>query len=246
MTPVASSAYSALLVEDHAVIGGLLTDGLLSHGYDATWVQSVAAANVALRSASYDVALVDLGLPDGDGLDVVRSIRVTSPDTVILIITAREAEIDIIVGLDAGADDYVTKPVNVTVLLARLRAHLRRTPTRAPGEGAVVVVDDLTVDTGSRRCLVGPSEVVLRAKEFDLLALLVLHSGFVVSRLELMSQVWDENWSGSTKTLDVTMAGLRRHLREVALAEGATLPQITTMRGRGYRLDPRGGQVEAG
>jgi DNA-binding response OmpR family regulator len=246
MRRAASSAYSVLVVADHPVIGALLTDGLRSHGYDATWVVSVAQAEQVLGTTTYDVALVDLGLPDGDGLDVVRSVRVGSPDTLVLIVTAREADFDIIVGLDAGADDYVTKPVNVTVLLARLRARLRRAPPGVHGQDTMIAVDDLIVDAGSRRCHILSREVALRPKEFDLLWQLVHHNGHVVSRLELMSQVWDENWSGSTKTLDVTMAGLRRQLREVAVRQGGTVPQITTMRGRGYRLDPRSSLVEAG
>jgi DNA-binding response OmpR family regulator len=237
MRPASSSAYSVLVVEDDPVMGALLTDELRSHGYDATWVVSVAQAEQILGTTTYDVALVDLGLPDGDGVDVVRTVRVRSPDTLVLIVTDRETEIDIIVGLDAGADDYLTKPVNVTVLLARLRAHLRRAPAAPRGEDAAIVIDDLTVDAESRRCQVLSREVGLRPKEFDLLWQLVQHRGHVVSRLELMSQVWDENWSGSTKTLDVTMAGLRRQLREVAVRQGGTVPQITTMRGRGYRLD---------
>lgn len=246
MREAAPAGPSVLVVEDHDVIGGLLADGLQAHGYEATWARSVRGATGALAESSYAVVLVDLGLPDGDGLDVVRAVRINSPETLVLIVTAREAEIDIIVGLDAGADDYLTKPVNLTVLLARLRAHLRRSAGAGPEDIGAVTVDDLTVDAGSRRCRLADHEISLRPKEFDLLWLLARNIGQVVSRRDLMSEVWDEHWSGSTKTLDVTMVGLRRQLRAAGELAGATVPHITTMRGKGYRLDPRASLVLAG
>src|SRR4051812_13911528 len=231
MDPSADTAYGALVVADRADVAGPLADRLRTDGNDVTRLESLAQVEVALRLTAFDLAVVDLGLRGAGGIDAVRAIRPAAPDALVLVIAQDGSAAHIVTALDAGADDYVPWPVDLDLLMARLRARRRRAGVTAPEE-QVLSIDDLVVDLGSRRCHVGSGEVVLRAKEFDLLALLMQHSGFVVSRLDLMSQVWDENWSGSTKTLDVTMAGLRRHLREVALAEGATVPQITTMRGR--------------
>jgi DNA-binding response OmpR family regulator len=155
------------------------------------------------------------------------------------MLTARGEEIDIVSGLDAGADDYLVKPFSLTVLLARLRAHLRSRP--APRVEGPVVIADLTVDTAARRCLLGGNELVLRPKEYELLETLALNAGTAVSREDLMATVWDENWFGSTKTLDVTIASLRRQLEAAATRTGTPLerlPTVATLRGHGYRLDP--------
>ncbi|MFC6981874.1 response regulator transcription factor [Streptomyces cirratus] len=165
--------------------------------------------------------------------------RAELPDLVIVILTARSDEIDVIAGLDAGADDYLVKPFTLTVLLARLRAHLRRRPPSSAPEEGPIRVGDLTVDTSARRCLLAADEIALRPKEFELLVVLARHAGVAVSREVLMAQVWDENWFGPTKTLDVTIASLRRRLSEAADASPhtLTLPDITTLRGHGYRLE---------
>jgi DNA-binding response OmpR family regulator len=149
---------------------------------------------------------------------------------VVVILTARKDEVDVVLGLDAGADDYVTKPFRLTELLARVRAHLRRS---GGGEGADrIMVGDLVVDRSARRAWVGELEVDLRAKEFDLLALLAGEVGRVVTREQIMSEVWDEHWFGSTKTLDMHISSLRRKLTDHGGA-----PPITTLRGVGYRLE---------
>lgn len=231
---------SVLIVEDDPVIGHHLAAGLDNNGYQTRWCRTGAGALAQARESSPSIVLLDLGLPDVNGLDLARTIRNELHDVLLLIITARSDEIDVIVGLDAGADDYLVKPFSLTVLLARLRAHLRRRPD--PGaEAGQIQVGDLTVDLSSRRCLVGDEEIPLRPKEFDLLAVLAAQPGVAVSREELMSQVWDENWYGPTKTLDVTMAALRRRLidRTPSTASPAryTVPAITTLRGHGYRLE---------
>lgn len=243
MRPGGPSACSVLLVGSSLEHEPLVAD-LREQGHLVSWVGSGAEAEIALGVAPYDVVLVDADGPSGG--PPVRAVRAVAGGALLLALTGTDDSSAVVSVLDDGADDVVATPVDRPVLLARLRAHLRRVGTLARTEQGVIAVDDLTVDAGSRRCHIRAREVTLRAKEFDLLWLLVLHSGSVVTRLDLMSQVWDENWSGSTKTLDVTMAGLRRHLREVALAEGAALPAITTMRGHGYRLDPRVAEVEAG
>jgi DNA-binding response OmpR family regulator len=245
MGPADESAYTVLVVTARPELGSFLTDGLRGQGHGASWVRTPAATEIALRVAQYDVLLVEPS-PDEDAAGVVRAVRSGAPDALVLIITAGESDPDVIAGLAAGADDYVSRPVNLSVLLARLRAHLRRAAAGRTGRGVALAIDDLVVDPDSRRCHIGSREVTLRAKEFDLLWMLVQHNGSVVTRVDLMSEVWDENWSRSTKVLDVTMAGLRRHLREVAFAEGAVIPPITTMRGHGYRIDACRAEVEAG
>jgi DNA-binding response OmpR family regulator len=185
-----------------------------------------------------DLVLVDLGLPDLDGVEVTRRIRELQPDAVIVILTARRDEIDVVVGLDAGADDYLVKPFRLAELQARLRAHLRRGPA---GDGSVpagrIVVGPLEVDVAARRCTLDGAEVWLRAKEFDLLARLAASAGEALSRETLMTDVWDEHWFGSSKTLDVHVSALRRRLTAAAAAEGCPAPEVTTLRGRGYRLE---------
>ena len=173
--------------------------------------------------------MLDLGLPDLDGLDVCREIHRDDPTIDVVMLTARDEELDVVVGLDAGAIDYVTKPFKLVELLARLRAQFRRAEPR--GESRVTV-SDLVVDSNARRAWLGGGELVLRAKEFDLLARLVADVGNAVSRESLMADVWDEHWFGSTKTLDFHIAALRRKLDP---ADGVS--RITTLRGVGYRFE---------
>ncbi|CAM5272293.1 DNA-binding response regulator OS=Streptomyces alboniger OX=132473 GN=CP975_14005 PE=4 SV=1 [Streptomyces alboniger] len=236
--PDHGSRLRVLVVEDDDTIGRHLESGLLGHDYAPTWCRTGANALAEATRAPYDVLLLDLGLPDMDGLDVARYLRPRLPDLLIVVLTARTEDIDVIAGLDAGADDYLVKPFSLTVLLARLRAHLRRRAVAAPAREPVRL-GDLLVDVPARRCTLHAAEVPLRAKEFDLLAVLAERVGEAVPREALMAEVWDENWFGSTKTLDVTMAGLRRRLTEAAAAGGrpARLPEITTLRGHGYRLE---------
>ncbi|MBN9098116.1 MULTISPECIES: response regulator transcription factor [unclassified Pseudonocardia] len=218
-----------LIVEDDETIGGALTTSMRSHGHDVTWARTGAQALSA--PGPFDLVLLDLGLPDLDGVEVCRRLRLENPATVIVMLTARGEEMDIVVGLEAGADDYLVKPVRLAELHARVRAHLRRgatTPKRC-------LIGDLLVDSASRRVTVAGQEVTLRSKEFDLLARLAAEPGKAVDRETLMTDVWDEHWFGSTKTLDVHIATLRRRLREHSGA--GAIPAITTLRGHGYRLE---------
>ncbi|MGW6194551.1 response regulator transcription factor [Kribbella sp. NPDC055110] len=229
---------TVVVVEDDEAIGRLLDRALTSNGYHTFWSRTGRAGLTVARREQAEVVLLDLGLPDADGIDVARRLRSDLPDLLLVMLTARSEEIDIVSGLDAGADDYLVKPFSLTVLLARLRAHLRSRPV-ARIEGPIVIAD-LTVDTAARRCLVGASELVLRPKEYELLETLALHAGSAVSREDLMATVWDENWFGSTKTLDVTIASLRRRLEAAATCSGTPylrLPTVATLRGHGYRLD---------
>jgi DNA-binding response OmpR family regulator len=233
-----------LLVEDDEAIGRNLAAGLRSHGFSTTWHRTGSSALVEAESNRFELVLLDLGLPDVDGTDIARDLRQRDPDLLIVMLTARGDDIDVVVGLDIGADDYIIKPVELTVLLARLRAHLRRREgTAGHDQSSLIVRGELRVDTGGRRCRVGSVEVRLRPKEFDLLAELAAHAGTALRREYLMGSVWDEHWFGSTKTLDVTMAALRRRLEEAATTAGLTTqraPVITTLRGHGYRLDAPG------
>ncbi|MGD6740603.1 response regulator transcription factor [Streptomyces sp. BH106] len=232
--------HAVLVVEDDETIGRHLETGLRSNGYAPHWVRTGSSALTEVGQRPYAAVLLDLGLPDIDGIGVARTLRTRHADLLILILTARSADIDVVAGLDAGADDYLLKPFSLTVLLARLRAHLRRAAPAAEADGPhQFQLGDLTIDIAARRCEVRDSgELVLRAKEFDLLATLARHQGEAVSRETLMSEVWDENWFGPTKTLDVTMAGLRRRLHERASAQQSShMPVITTLRGHGYRLE---------
>ncbi|MGH3524911.1 MAG: response regulator transcription factor [Mycobacterium sp.] len=231
-----------LVVEDDDTIGRLLTDGLHTHGHDVRWSRSGRAALREATLQQFDLVLLDLGLPDLDGVEVCRQLRATQPGCVLVILTARDAEIDIVVGLDAGADDYLTKPFRYAELLARIRAHLRRGPVPAtPAEA--YVVGDLVVDPDARTGSYGRHAIELRSKEFDLLARLAADADTALSRETLIADVWDENWYGPTKTLDVHIGILRRKLAAAARLHGAdpsAAPQITTLRGFGYRLDSPG------
>jgi DNA-binding response OmpR family regulator len=226
-----------LIVEDHELIGSSLQRALRASGYEATVAGTVAAATDAIDAVTGtcpDLVVCDLGLPDGDGLDLVDRLRVRHPLLPVVVLTARDEEADVVAGLAAGAVDYVTKPFRLAELLARIAAHLRH---RRAVEGAVlddvVTVGDLEIRLGARRVLVAGGEVELRPKEFDLLARLAADAGRVVRREDLMNDVWDEHWWGSTKTLDVHLNALRRHL-----GEGPGAPsRITAVRGVGYRLD---------
>ncbi len=236
--PRPPDATRILVIEDDDTIGRHLDAGLRAAGYTTTWCRTGESGFSQAESAPLDAVLLDLGLPDTDGTDIARRLRTQFPDLLIIILTARTDEIDVIAGLDAGADDYLTKPFTLTVLLARLRAHLRRRPTTAQHPQPPIRLGDLTIDTAARRCRLAGHDIALRPKEFELLTALARHPGAAVTREDLMAQVWDENWFGPTKTLDVTLASLRRRLaRATATAPTARLPEITTLRGHGYRLE---------
>ena len=228
-----------LLVEDDPIIGEVLEATLRDSGHHVVRAPTGAAALAAAASTAFDLVLLDLGLPDLDGVDVCRRLRPLQAAAVIVVLTARTGEMDVVVALEAGADDYLTKPVRLGELLARARAHLRRSGTAAE-RPTTVRLGDLVVDVGARRCAVAGQEVTLRAKEFDLLARLVTSLGVALRRETLMADVWDENWYGSTKTLDVHIAALRRQLMAAAASTDppARLPEITTLRGYGYRIEP--------
>lgn len=226
-----SPALRVLLVEDDDGIARPLAAALGSAGYDVDRVATGRKALAALSEA-IDAVILDLGLPDVDGVEVCRQIREQrGPDLPILILTARTSETDVVVGLDAGADDYVTKPFRLAELQARLRALLRR--TSAPGGADAIEAQDLRLEAAPRRAYQAGRELDLTPKEFDLLEVLLRSAGAVVSRDELMREVWDERWFGSTKTLDMHVSALRRKLGD----DPAQPRYVSTVRGVGFRLE---------
>jgi DNA-binding response OmpR family regulator len=224
-----------LVVEDDETIGSVLDSSLRAHGHHVVWQRAGRSALRVASETEFDLVLLDLGLPDLDGVEVCRQLRASNPTTVLVILTARTEEMDVVVGLEAGADDYLTKPVRLAELLARVRAHLRRVAPTTPGAQPMLAVGDLLVDTASRRATIAGREMPLRAKEFDLLARLAAAPEVAVNRETLMAEVWDENWFGSTKTLDVHVAALRRKL--AGMTQLGSVPRIVTLRGHGYRLE---------
>lgn len=226
----AAPRHTILVVEDDPNIGNGLRRALDGEGYDVEWVTDGSSALELAATGRVDLVVLDLYLPDIDGVEVCHQLRQSFPTLPIMILSARTDEIDIVVGLDAGADDYMVKPFRLAEFLARLRAHLRRRPGTAAEE---IVAGDLRVDTGARRVFVGSREIALRPKEFDLLTLLVSEAGRAVSRERIMGEVWEVSSSASTKTLDMHVSSLRRKL-----TDGGSTTRITTIRGAGYRLDP--------
>ena len=220
-----------LLVEDEASIAEPFAHALARQGFEATIAGTAAEALTKARETRPDLVLLDLTLPDGDGRDVCRALRRRSSVPIVML-TARGTETDRVVGLELGADDYVIKPFSVAEVVARIRAVLRRTRAESPPASPVLRVDGLVVDLAARRAVLDGRELDLRRKEFDLLARLMREPGRVVTREELMADVWDENWFGSTKTLDVHMTWLR-----AKLGDDAARPRfIETVRGVGFRF----------
>jgi DNA-binding response OmpR family regulator len=225
-----------LIVEDEASIAEPFARLLRREGFETFVARTAADALDLARTTDPDLVLLDLALPDGDGRDVCRVLR-SERDVPVIMVTARGTETDRVVGLELGADDYVVKPFSGAEVVARIRAVLRRTAranvTGKPSTpGAPLRVDDLEVDLGARRARLGDAELELSRKEFDLLAELIRNAGRVVTREDLMSRVWDENWFGSTKTLDVHMGWLRRKLGD----DAADPRFIHTVRGVGFRF----------
>lgn len=212
-----------LIVEDEDAIAEPLAEGLRREGYD---VQRAATGADALLAPAVDVVLLDLRLPDMDGYAVCQALRSRS-DVPIIMLSARGEEIDRVVGLELGADDYLVKPFGFRELLARINAVTRRTGAREP-DATTLRAGELAVDLEARRVTLAGREIELTAKEFDLLAALAARPGAVVSRQRLLDDVWDARHHLATKTIDVHVAALRRKLGEPGW--------IQTVRGVGFRL----------
>ncbi|OQD52997.1 DNA-binding response regulator [Streptomyces phaeoluteigriseus] len=222
-----------LLVEDDEPVAESLRRGLKRYGFEVEWVTTGTAA--LSHPGPYDVVLLDLGLPDTDGLDVCRALRGRG-DVPIIVISARSDETDRVVGLELGADDYVSKPFGVREVIARIRAVMRRArPLAAGAAGPDRYGARLTIDRKGARVHLDGEEVALTPKEYDLLAFLTEEPGALMSREQIMEAVWDANWFGPTKTLDVHVAALRRKFTGVITLEA--------VRGVGFRLEITGGSA---
>lgn len=220
-----------LLVEDDDAIAEPLVRGLEREGLSATRVATGEAALAHLASAPTELVLLDLGLPDIDGYEVCRRVRATS-DLPIIILTARGDEIDRVLGLELGADDYLVKPFGFRELLARIRAVTRRTAARndepRDGEPEVLRHGAVELDLRTHKATRDGDELTLTRKEFDLLAMLLRDPGATCTREQILEAVWDPHWYGPTKTLDVHIASLRKKLGDPGFIE--------TVRGVGFRL----------
>jgi len=227
-----------LVVEDEESISQPFAEALRRAGFEAVVTATAAGAIALADSEEPDLVMLDLALPDGDGRDVCRELRRRS-DVPIVMLTARGTEMDKIVGLELGADDYVVKPFSAAEVISRIRAVLRRSAPRENGSGAAmkpVAVGELELDPAARIARLRGEELDLSRKEFDLLAVLMRDAGRVVKREDLMSEVWDTNWFGSTKTLDVHIGWLRRKL-----GDDPREPRfVHTVRGVGFRFADAG------
>jgi DNA-binding response OmpR family regulator len=227
---MAQTSESILIVEDESSIASFVALYLKNAGYSVRTVGKGAEALDQVSSDPPSLTILDLMLPDIDGIEVCRRIRKTS-DVPILMLTARDEDVDKIIGLEVGADDYMTKPFNPRELVARVKAILRRSgPERRQAESAVIRHGDLTVDAGRREVRVGEDEIQLAPKEFDLLWELLDHRGLVLTRDQLLERVWGYTFAGDTRTVDVHVRQLRRKLGDAS--------PIVTVWGVGYKVSP--------
>src|SRR5256885_6251126 len=226
----AGKPQTVLVVEDESSIASFVSLYLKNAGYTGRTAATGTEALGQLRGGDVALTVLDLTLPDIDGIEVCRRIRKTS-DMPILMLTARDEDVDKIIGLEVGADDYLTKPFNPRELVARVKSILRRAaPERRERESAVIRHGDLLVDAGRREVRVGEQEIQLAPKEFDLLWELLDHRGLVLTRDQLLERVWGYTFAGDTRTVDVHVRQLRRKL-------DAASP-IVTVWGVGYKVSP--------
>jgi DNA-binding response OmpR family regulator len=227
---MSAKAQSVLVVEDEASIASFVSLYLKNAGYS---VRTAATGGEALTQAASDppsLIVLDLMLPDVDGIEVCRRIRASS-DIPILMLTARDEDVDKIIGLEVGADDYLTKPFNPRELVARAKSILRRSGSeRRLVESAVIEHGDLVVDSGRREVHVSDEEIQLAPKEFDLLWELLDHRGLVLTRDQLLERVWGYTFAGDTRTVDVHVRQIRRKLGDAS--------PIVTVWGVGYKVAP--------
>ncbi|HTN25211.1 MAG TPA: response regulator transcription factor [Solirubrobacteraceae bacterium] len=220
-----------LLVEDEASIAEPFAKALEREGFSPVVAATAASARELFAKRRPNIVLLDLSLPDGDGRELCREWRRESQVPIIML-TARGTETDRVVGLELGADDYVVKPFSAAEVAARIRAVLRRAAPDRAAQHERVQIGELAIDPATRSATLRGTELGLTRKEFDLLARLARNPGTVVSREDLMADVWDENWFGSTKTLDVHIGFLRRKLGDDAAAPR----YLRTVRGVGFQL----------
>jgi two-component system, OmpR family, alkaline phosphatase synthesis response regulator PhoP len=227
--PVESVSFATVLIaDDEPGIRDLVRLYLEKEGYRVSAVADGAAALAQLRRDPPNLLILDLMMPEMDGWEVCRRVRAES-SVPILMLTARDQDIDKIVGLEMGADDYLTKPFNPREMVARVRAILRRAGGGKPPGDSIRRLGDVVIDPAAREITIGDQAVTLRAKEFDLLVTLIDHTNMVLSRDQLLDLVWGYDFHGQTRTVDVHVAQLRDKL------DGSGL-EIETVWGRGYKL----------
>ena len=233
----AGSPQTVLIVEDEASIASFISLYLKNSGYEVRSAASGAEAVRQLQAGPISLILLDLMLPDVDGIELARRLR-QRWDIPILMLTARDEDVDKIIGLEVGADDYMTKPFNPRELVARVKSILRRSgPDRKERESATLQHGDLHIDSGRREVKVGDTEIQLAPKEFDLLWELLDHRGLVLTRDQLLERVWGYTFAGDTRTVDVHVRQLRRKLGEAS--------PIVTVWGVGYKVGPARDAVKA-
>lgn len=230
--------FRVLLVEDDDTFGRRLESGLRGNGYAPTWRRTGADALAEAERTPYDALLLDLGLPDTDGLDVVRRMRDRFPRLRIVVFTSREDGADVVTGREAGADDHLAKPFGLDALLSRLRVHLRPRYSAAPLSDPVRL-GDLVIDAAARRCTLDGAEVPLPPEEFAVLVVLARYADTAVTGPHLAARARVEDPSGPGAAPDVTVASLSRRLADAArnAPRPVRLPRISTVRGRAYRLE---------
>src|ERR671932_1380749 len=234
---MAAAAQNVLVVEDEASIASFVSLYLKNAGYDVKTAGTGSEALAQVAAEKPALIVLDLMLPDIDGIEVCRRIRQGS-DVPILMLTARDEDVDKIIGLEVGADDYLTKPFNPRELVARVKSILRRAaPERREEETRQIRHGDLHVDAGRREVRVGDQEIQLAPKEFDLLWELLDHRGVVLTRDQLLERVWGYTFAGDTRTVDVHVRQLRRKLGEAS--------PIVTVWGVGYKAAPERAGVAA-
>ncbi len=232
---MAAGRRTVLMVEDETSITEPLSEALQREGFATEVARTAAEALQVAARVLPDLVLLDVMLPDGSGYDVCRSLREQS-EVPIIMLTARGEETDRVVGLELGADDYIVKPFSAREVAARIRAVLRRSAggqRPAAERDKPLAAGSLTLDPGRRSATHNGQELELTRKEFELLELLLREAGSVITRERLLDEVWDVNWFGSTKTLDVHISSLRRKLGD----DSAAPRYIHTVRGVGFRFD---------
>jgi DNA-binding response OmpR family regulator len=218
-----------LIVEDESRIASFIEKGLSANGFTTSVTESGSDALILAKSGNFDLLILDIGLPDRDGLDVLRDLRVHNKSLPVIILTARDGVTEKVQGLEGGADDYMTKPFSFEELLARVRVRLRA--DRVP-EQTVLVAGDATLDLRTRRVLVSGRDIELTAREFVLAETFFRHPGQVLSREQLLSHVWGYDYDPGSNIVDVYVGYLRKKIGD---------DRIKTLRGMGYRLDNVGG-----
>ena len=226
------SPLRVLVVDDEVNIAELIGMALRYEGFDVTMAYTGAKAVSSARTFGPDAVVLDMMLPDFDGLEVLRRMRATDPDVPVVFLTARDAVEDRIAGLTAGGDDYVTKPFSLEELVARLRGLMRRTGARRAESGSVLTVGDLELDEDSHEVRRAGDEITLTAREFELLRFLMRNPKRVMSKAEFLDRVWNYDFGGQANVVELYISYLRKKI------DAGRQPMIHTMRGAGYVLKP--------